>query len=285
MPWKIPAHPHAWHPNRKFAFGRKALFRFHVVLGTSPREISELHKKLFGLTISPQGVAGYLRAYDFYKPQKPGMYRFRKIRKLGGNGSLYWYDPKHPRANKLGRVLLSRLVAEKKYGLKLDPNEWRIIFKDGNRLNCLPENILIKPTQKGRAVQLLRKAKKRQLKEEEIRYVKKMARREKLSVAAMIYRIQLKLRSKCPDVSEVGALELVKLLEEKFPWFTGKHRTLDGLFWMLAKALRVSPKNFRSFRLRLDREIPVVHQKALERHGWLPLKRIRGEPVPDEYLR
>ena len=272
------------HENRKFAFSRRAAFQLHVVKKMNPRRISEFHYKLFGYTIYPQGVAMWLKAYGFYRPQKKGMYRFKAIRQCGGNGSLYYYYPKHPRANRWGRVLVSRLVAEAKYRMTLHPKEWRIVFLDGNRLNCRSENIEIQPTKKGLALLLLRKAKRSKLKEKEIRHIKKMARQEKLSVAVMIYRIQLELRSTRPDPGEIGARELVKLLEERFPWFTRKYKTVDELFPVLARALRVSPRSFESFRLPLDREIPVVHEKALKRFGWLPLKRIRGVPVPDEYL-
>ena len=68
MPWTIPTHPEVWHPNRKFAFGREVLFHLHVQLGLSPKAISELHEKVFGFTIWPQGVRSYLKAYGFYRP-------------------------------------------------------------------------------------------------------------------------------------------------------------------------------------------------------------------------
>ncbi len=38
----------------------------------SPRQISELHKETFGLTILPQGVRNYLRAYGIFEPRTRG---------------------------------------------------------------------------------------------------------------------------------------------------------------------------------------------------------------------
>ena len=68
MAWKLPANPAKWHPNKKFYLTRKILFHLHVNFGMSPKHISEVHEEMFGLTITPQGVREYLKAYDFYRP-------------------------------------------------------------------------------------------------------------------------------------------------------------------------------------------------------------------------
>ena len=68
MPWTIPAHPTKWHPKKKFLLGREVLYRLHIVHRLSPKGISELHEKLWGFTIRPQGVRNYLKAYGVFRP-------------------------------------------------------------------------------------------------------------------------------------------------------------------------------------------------------------------------
>ena len=78
MAWKLPANPAEWHPNKKFCWSRKALFKLHVVFRMSPKHIAEVHDQMFGLTIHPQGVREYLKAYDFYRPpaKEQGRYTY-----------------------------------------------------------------------------------------------------------------------------------------------------------------------------------------------------------------
>jgi len=75
MPWKIPSHPEAEHPNKNFGFPRKLLFHLHVRLGLSPKMISDVHNQMFGVTIWPQGVRGYLKAYGIYFPPEKALGR------------------------------------------------------------------------------------------------------------------------------------------------------------------------------------------------------------------
>ena len=82
MAWKLPVNPAAWHPNKKFAFPRKTLFQLHVILRMSPKHISEIHEEIVGLTITPQGVREYLKAYGFYTPPAKEQGR-------------YWYHTDH----------------------------------------------------------------------------------------------------------------------------------------------------------------------------------------------
>jgi hypothetical protein len=82
MAWELPANPAKWHPNKKFCWSRKALYKLHVIFRMSPKHIAEVHEELFGLTISPQGVREYLKVYGFYSPPK---------RKQGR----YCYSPDH----------------------------------------------------------------------------------------------------------------------------------------------------------------------------------------------
>ena len=42
----------------------------------SPKHISEVHEQMFGLTIHPQGVREYLKAYDFYRPPEKEQGRY-----------------------------------------------------------------------------------------------------------------------------------------------------------------------------------------------------------------
>ena len=72
MAWRLPARPEKWHPRKKFMFPRPFLFKLHHVIGLSPRQISELHKEMFGLTIRPHGVRTYLKAYGFFQPRTRG---------------------------------------------------------------------------------------------------------------------------------------------------------------------------------------------------------------------
>ncbi len=72
MPWKIPAQPTKWYPRRKFMFPRPFLYKLHRVFGLSPRQISELHKEMLGLTILPHGVRTYLKAYGIFEPRTRG---------------------------------------------------------------------------------------------------------------------------------------------------------------------------------------------------------------------
>ena len=41
-------------------------------MGLSPRQISELHKDMFGRTILPHGVRNYLKAYGLFEPRTRG---------------------------------------------------------------------------------------------------------------------------------------------------------------------------------------------------------------------
>ena len=70
--WRLPAHPEKWHPRKKFMFPRPFLYKLHRVFGLSPRQISELHKEMFGLTVLPHGVRNYLKAYGFFEPRTRG---------------------------------------------------------------------------------------------------------------------------------------------------------------------------------------------------------------------
>jgi len=72
MPWKIPAQPTKWYPRRKFMFPSDFLYKLHRVFGLSPRQISELHKEMLGLTILPHGVRTYLKAYGIFEPRTRG---------------------------------------------------------------------------------------------------------------------------------------------------------------------------------------------------------------------
>jgi len=76
MAWKIPSHPEAKHPNKRFALPRWLLFHLHVRLGLSPKMISDVHNQMFGVTIWPQGVRNYLKAYGFYFPPKKAQGRY-----------------------------------------------------------------------------------------------------------------------------------------------------------------------------------------------------------------
>ena len=75
MAWKIPSHPEAKHPNKRFALPREFLFYLHVRLGLSPKMISDVHNRMFGVTIWPQGVRGYLKAYRIYFPPEKALGR------------------------------------------------------------------------------------------------------------------------------------------------------------------------------------------------------------------
>jgi len=72
MPWKIPAQPAKWSIRKKFMFPRQFLHKLHCVMGLSPRQISELHRGMFGFTIWPHGVRNYLRAYGIFEPRTRG---------------------------------------------------------------------------------------------------------------------------------------------------------------------------------------------------------------------
>ena len=76
MPWKIPSHPEAKHPNKRFALPREFLFHLHVRLGLSPKMISDVHNQMFGVTIWPQGVRNYLKAYGIYSPPEKALGRY-----------------------------------------------------------------------------------------------------------------------------------------------------------------------------------------------------------------
>ncbi len=41
-------------------------------MGLSPRQISELHKDMLGLTILPHGVRTYLKVYGLFEPRTRG---------------------------------------------------------------------------------------------------------------------------------------------------------------------------------------------------------------------
>ena len=53
-------------------FPRPFLHKLHCVMGLSPRQISELHRGMFGFTIWPHGVRNYLRAYGIFEPRTRG---------------------------------------------------------------------------------------------------------------------------------------------------------------------------------------------------------------------
>lgn len=57
-------------------------------------------------------------------------------------GYYYFYEPKHPLANKSGKVYLHRVVASEKIGRWLTTEE-HVHHIDGNKTNNSPENIMI----------------------------------------------------------------------------------------------------------------------------------------------
>jgi len=70
--WRLPAHPEKWHPRKKFMFPRALLYKLHLVIGMSPKQISELHREMFGFTIRPHGVRTYLKVYGIFEPRTRG---------------------------------------------------------------------------------------------------------------------------------------------------------------------------------------------------------------------
>ena len=53
-------------------FPRAFLYKLHRVMGMSPRQISQLHKDMFGLTILPHGLRNYLKAYGIFRSRTRG---------------------------------------------------------------------------------------------------------------------------------------------------------------------------------------------------------------------
>lgn len=63
----LPKKPREWHWNKKFLMPKTYLYKLHVILGYSPKKISDLHKSMLGISVSDQLVKDYLHAYKIYR--------------------------------------------------------------------------------------------------------------------------------------------------------------------------------------------------------------------------
>jgi hypothetical protein len=129
--------PMGWSPQKKFLFTRKFLFKCYVADMMTVRQIIKLHENMFKITVHPKTVRDHIYTYGFE--------RSRPRKKKGATGEFMWVlRPRDSRADKQGRVRLQYLVADEIQGKKFRPGKQVILFKDRDRLNCLPANITIR---------------------------------------------------------------------------------------------------------------------------------------------
>lgn len=75
-----PKFPDRYHWSKRFMMPKKYLYKVHVVLGYSPREIAELHKEMLGVATTAATVRRYLHKYGIYKNPTPKPKKKRRRR-------------------------------------------------------------------------------------------------------------------------------------------------------------------------------------------------------------
>jgi hypothetical protein len=86
----LPKNPDEWHWRKKFLMPKPYLYKLHVLLGYSSKQIAELHKKKLGFSVSERLVRDYLNKYEIYRPAPTREEKKKAKRLIVGPRSSKW---------------------------------------------------------------------------------------------------------------------------------------------------------------------------------------------------